>query len=150
MSKFCTANIILNIEAVFNPVTSWQEAENTAGSLEEDEGLQLPWFEILDALAMSEEKSLRFNELAERVMTHPSSLSRQIDKLEDKQYVAREKSVADDGRAIVLVLTPIGHDVWKSASTTYYRIVRRVFTSWLTETDVVALHRVFSKVLEAE
>jgi DNA-binding MarR family transcriptional regulator len=119
-------------------------------ALEEDEGLQLPWFEILDALAMSEEKSLRFNELAERVMTHPSSLSRQIDKLEDKQYVAREKSVADDGRAIVLVLTPIGHDVWKSASTTYYRIVRRVFTSWLTETDVVALHRVFSKVLEAE
>jgi DNA-binding MarR family transcriptional regulator len=119
-------------------------------ALEEDEGLQLPWFEILDALAMSDEKSLRFNELAERVMTHPSSLSRQIDKLEDKQYVAREKSVADDGRAIVLVLTPIGHDVWKSASTTYYRIVRRVFTSWLTETDVVALHRVFSKVLEAE
>jgi len=119
-------------------------------ALEEDEGLQLPWFEILDALAMSNEKLLRFNELAERVMTHPSSLSRQIDKLEDKQYVAREKSVADDGRAIVLVLTPIGHDVWKSASTTYYRIVRRVFTSWLTETDVVALHRVFSKVLEAE
>ena len=119
-------------------------------ALEEDEGMQLPWFEILDALAMSDEKSLRFNELAERVMTHPSSLSRQIDKLEDKQYVAREKSVADDGRAIVLVLTPIGHDVWKSASTTYYRIVRRVFTSWLTETDVVALHRVFSKVLEAE
>ena len=119
-------------------------------ALEEDEGLQLPWFEILDSLAMSDEKSLRFNELAERVMTNPSSLSRQIDKLEDKQYVAREKSVADDGRAIVLVLTPAGHDVWKSASTTYYRIVRRVFTSWLTETDVVALHRVFSKVLEAE
>jgi DNA-binding MarR family transcriptional regulator len=119
-------------------------------ALEEDEGLQLPWFEILDALAMSEEKSLRFNELAERVMTHPSSLSRQIDKLEDKQFVARERSVADDGRAIVLVLTPTGHEVWKSASNTYYRIVRRVFTSWLTETDVVALHRVFTKVLEAD
>lgn len=119
-------------------------------ALEEDEGLQLPWFEILDALAMADDKSLRFNELAERVMTHPSSLSRQIDKLEEKQFVAREKSVADDGRAIVLVLTPIGHDVWKSASITYYRIVRRVFTNWLTETDVVALHRVFSKVLEAD
>lgn len=119
-------------------------------ALEEYEGLQLPWFEILDALAMADDKSLRFNELAERVMTHPSSLSRQIDKLEEKQFVAREKSVADDGRAIVLVLTPIGHDVWKSASITYYRIVRRVFTNWLTETDVVALHRVFSKVLEAD
>ncbi|MFC4476325.1 cation:proton antiporter [Flavobacterium chungangensis] len=28
-----------NIEAVFNPVASWQEAEQTAGSLEEDEAL---------------------------------------------------------------------------------------------------------------
>ena len=119
-------------------------------ALEEDEDLQLPWFEILDALAMAEDKSLRFNELAERVMANPSSLSRQIDKLEDKQLVAREKSVSDDGRATVLVLTPEGHDVWKTASLTYYRIVRRVFTSWLTETDVVALHRVFSKVLEAD
>lgn len=119
-------------------------------ALEEEEGLQLPWFEILDALAMAEDKSLRFNELAERVMANPSSLSRQIDKLEKKKLVAREKSVIDDGRATVLVLTPHGHDVWQSASTTYYRIVRRVFTSWLTDTDVVALNRVFGKVLEAD
>jgi DNA-binding MarR family transcriptional regulator len=99
---------------------------------------------------MAEDKSLRFNELAERVMANPSSLSRQIDRLEKKKLVAREKSVLDDGRATVLVLTPKGHDAWQSASATYYRIVRRVFTSWLTETDVVALNRVFGKVLEAD
>jgi DNA-binding MarR family transcriptional regulator len=119
-------------------------------ALEEEEGLQLPWFEILDALAMAEDKSLRFNELAERVMANPSSLSRQIDRLEKKKLVAREKSVVDDGRATVLVLTPRGHDAWQTASATYYRIVRRVFTSWLTETDVIALNRVFGKVLEAD
>jgi DNA-binding MarR family transcriptional regulator len=83
-------------------------------------------------------------------MANPSSLSRQIDKLEERKLVAREKSVLDDGRAIVLVLTPKGHEVWKEASTAYYRIVRRVFTNTLTETDVVALHRVFSKVLDAD
>jgi DNA-binding MarR family transcriptional regulator len=119
-------------------------------ALEEDFDLQLPWFEILDALVASDEGSLRFSELAERVMANPSSLSRQIDKLEERKLVAREKSVLDDGRAIVLVLTPKGHEVWKEASTVYYRIVRRVFTNTLTETDVVALHRVFSKVLDAD
>ena len=119
-------------------------------ALEEDEDLQLPWFEIMDALATSDEGSLRFNELAEKVMANPSSLSRQLDKLEERSFVAREKSILDDGRAILVVLTPRGHDAWKEASLTYYRIVRRVFTNTLTETDVVALHRVFTKVLEAD
>lgn len=119
-------------------------------ALLEDHDLQLPWFEILDALVFSDEGSMRFNELAERVMTHPSSLSRQLDKVEKRKLIAREKSVLDDGRAIVVTLTPRGHDAWKQASLTYYRIVRHAFTNTLTETDVVALHRVFSKVLEAE
>lgn len=119
-------------------------------ALEEDEDLQRPWFEIMDALATSDEGSLRFNELAEKVMANPSSLSRQLDKLEERFFVAREKSILDDGRAILVVLTPRGHDAWKEASLTYYRIVRRVFTNTLTETDVVALHRVFTKVLEAD
>ncbi len=119
-------------------------------ALQEEDDLQLPWFEVLDALAFSEEGSMRFNELAERVMTHPSSLSRQLDKLAHLRLVAREKSVLDDGRAIVVVLTPRGHEAWKQASLTYYRIVRHAFTNTLTDTDVVALQRVFSKVLEAE
>ncbi len=119
-------------------------------ALEEENDLQRPWFEILDALAMSEDDSLRFNDLAERVMANPSSLSRQLDKLEAKKFIIREKSILDDGRAILIVLTPKGHDSWKEASLTYYRIVRRTFTNTLTDTDVVALNRVFSKVLEAD
>jgi DNA-binding MarR family transcriptional regulator len=119
-------------------------------ALDEQDGLQLPWFEVLDALATNEEGAFRFTDLAERVMTNPSSLSRQLDKLEERKLVAREKSVLDDGRAILVVLTPKGHDVWREASFTYYRIVRRAFTNTLTETDVVALHRVFAKVLEAD
>jgi DNA-binding MarR family transcriptional regulator len=119
-------------------------------ALEEENDLQRPWFEILDALALTEDNSLRFNDLAERVMANPSSLSRQLDKLEDKKLIVREKSILDDGRAILIVLTPMGHDSWKEASQTYYRIVRRAFSNTLTDTDVVALNRVFSKVLEAD
>ena len=119
-------------------------------ALEEENDLQRPWFEILDALATIEDNSMRFNDLAERVMANPSSLSRQLDKLETKKLIVREKSILDDGRAILILLTPRGHDSWKEASQTYYRIVRRAFTNTLTDTDVVALNRVFSKVLEAD
>ena len=111
--------------------------------------LQLPWFEVLDALAANE-GAMRFNELAERTMTHPSSLSRQVDKMEERHFVAREKATGDDGRAVEIVLTPRGHDMWRTANPAYYRIVRRVFTNSLTETDVTALERIFGKVLEAD
>jgi len=111
--------------------------------------LQLPWFEVLDALAANE-GAMRFNELAERTMTHPSSLSRQVDKMEERHFVAREKATGDDGRAVEIVLTPRGHDMWRTANPAYYRIVRRVFTNSLTETDLHALERIFGKVLEAD
>ena len=119
-------------------------------ALEEENDLQRPWFEILDALATNEDNSMRFNDLAERVMANPSSLSRQLDKLEAKKLIVREKSILDDGRAILIVLTPLGLENWREASQTYYRIVRRAFSNTLTDTDVVALNRVFSKVLEAD
>lgn len=121
-----------------------------ARALEENFDLLLPWYEVLDALEHSDEKTLRFSDLAETVMVNPSSLSRQLDQLERRGLVAREKSILDDGRAIVLVLTPRGHEVWKSASSTYYRIVRREFTNILTDTDVTAMTRVFGKVLETD
>lgn len=119
-------------------------------ALAEESSLQLPWFKVLDALEDSEDGSLRFNDLAERVMANPSSLSRQLDRMEEKRLIARERNTADDGRAIVVVLSPRGHDEWKRTNATYYRIVRRVFTNSLTETDVMALNRIFGKVLEAD
>ena len=120
-----------------------------ARELQSEFDLQLPWFEVMDALA-SNEGSMRFNELAERTMANPSSLSRQIDKLEERHFVARERATGDDGRAVEIVLTKRGHDVWRQANPAYYRIVRRVFTNSLTETDVIALNRIFGKVLEAD
>jgi DNA-binding MarR family transcriptional regulator len=117
--------------------------------LMEEFALQLPWFEVLDALEANE-GTMRFNELAERTMTNPSSLSRQLDKMEERHFVARERATGDDGRAVDIVLTSRGHDMWRAANPAYYRIVRRVFTNSLTETDLHALERIFGKVLEAD
>jgi hypothetical protein len=47
------------------------------------------------------------------------------------------------------VLTKDGRDTWRRANTTYLRVVKKLFTSHLTETDVTHLHRVLAKVLES-
>ncbi len=117
--------------------------------LHEYRQLPLTWFEVLDAL-QGQGGQMRAMELAERVMVHPSSLSRQIDGLEGAGFVIREKLNEDDNRAVVVSITRHGRDTWRGASTVYHRIVKRAFTNQLTDTDVIALHRIFSKVLDPQ
>ena len=111
--------------------------------------LPLTWFEILETL-QSSGGQLRAMDLAERVMVHPSSLSRQIDGLEDAGLVIRERLNDDDNRAVMVTMTKDGRETWRGATVVYHRIVKRAFTNQLTETDVVALHRIFTKVLDAQ
>lgn len=115
--------------------------------LQDECSLPLPWYEVMDALHAAGGQ-MRFMELAERVMVHPSSLSRQLDGMERAGLVAREKITEEDGRAVTVSLTPEGKEDWRTASSVYYRLVKRVFANHLTDTDVIALHRVFAKVLE--
>lgn len=119
-------------------------------ALEEERELQLPWFEVLNALQLAGGK-VRVMELAELVLVTPSSLSRQLTRLEDEGLVRRERSVAvgEDNRAVLIVLTRDGRDTWRRANTTYQRVVKRLFTSHLTDTDVASMHRVLGKVLDA-
>ncbi|MHB1090978.1 MAG: MarR family winged helix-turn-helix transcriptional regulator [Ilumatobacteraceae bacterium] len=118
-------------------------------ALHEYRELPLTWFEILETLQVSGGQ-LRAMDLAERVMVHPSSLSRQIDGLEEAGFVIREKLNDDDNRAVMVRITKDGREIWRGASTVYHRIVKRAFTNQLTETDVVTLHRIFTKILDAQ
>lgn len=118
-------------------------------ALHEYRELPLTWFEILETL-QGAGGQLRAMDLADRVMVHPSSLSRQIDGLEEAGFVVREKLDDDDNRAVMVRMTKDGRETWRGASTVYHRIVKRAFTNQLTETDVVALHRIFTKILDAQ
>lgn len=118
-------------------------------ALHEYRELPLTWFEVLETL-QSAGGQLRVMDLAERAMANPSSLSRQIDGLEEAGFAIREKSNDDDNRAVMVRMTKDGRETWRGASTVYHRIVKRAFTNQLTETDVVALHRVFTKILDGQ
>ena len=117
-------------------------------ALAEEHELPLAWFDVLAALQDTGGR-LRINELAESVMTHKSSLSRQLTQLEKEGYVRRDRS-DEDGRGVVVVLTPGGRAVWRQAAPTYRRVAHRAFCTHLTDTDVVALNRITSKVMLGE
>jgi len=86
-------------------------------------------------------------DLAEQLSISPSSLSRQLTRMEDEGLVRRDRGADDDQRAVLMVLTREGRDTWRRANTTYQRVLRKQFFGRLADSDVAAMQRAFSKVL---
>ena len=115
-----------------------------AAELEAERDLPISWYEVLLQLAEAGGR-LRMQELSTRMIIHKSSLTRLVDRLEDVGYVAREPCV-EDGRGHFAVLTRDGRDVLRRAAPVHLRGIQREFARHLTDSDVVALQRVFAKL----
>jgi DNA-binding MarR family transcriptional regulator len=112
--------------------------------------ITLEQFEVLGALQRAD-GSLRLHELSDELAAVASSLSRRIDRMEDNGWVTRARGRnPSDGRAVAIVLTREGRDIWRDANVMYRRMVQNVFARHLSETDLHALGRVFGKVGEPE
>jgi DNA-binding MarR family transcriptional regulator len=108
--------------------------------------LTLPWFEVLAALQAAG-GSMRVGELVDALHELPSSLSRRLDRLEDRGFVARVSTpTADDKRAVTVKLTKDGRAEWRDANITYRRLVQQHFAHVLSDTDIAALQRVLGKL----
>jgi DNA-binding MarR family transcriptional regulator len=114
-------------------------------ALQEERAISLAWFEVLDALVDAGGR-LHATDLADAIGTPPSSLTRRLDRLEEEGFVRRDRR-DDDARMVTVVITREGRDLHRRSSTTWRRVVQRRFAAHLTETDVIALQRVFGKVL---
>ena len=110
--------------------------------------LPLPWFEVLLCLQEAGGR-LRALELAEQLLVNKSSLTRQLDRLEEAGYVRRDRGADDDGRSVLVVLTRDGRAAFRFGLTAYQSVVRRAFAVHVTDTDLVAVQRVAGKILEA-
>jgi DNA-binding MarR family transcriptional regulator len=113
-----------------------------------DRELPLSWYEVL--LNLNEAGGrLRMAELAERLVINKSSLSRLCDRLESAELLQREM-VPEDARGVYAVLTRQGREVLRRAAPTHLRGVYEHFASYLTDTDVAALQRIFAKLPGAD
>jgi DNA-binding MarR family transcriptional regulator len=119
-----------------------------AEELEGERQLPLAWYDVLVQLSEAGGR-LRMQELANRLLVNKSSLTRLIDRLEGAGLVARQPC-AEDGRGWYAVLTREGRDALRRAAPTHLRGVQEHFAQFLTDSDVVALQRVFAKLPSAE
>lgn len=108
--------------------------------------LPLAWYEVLTEVR-SAGGTVRVRELCQRLDEVPSSLSRRLDRMEDDDLVTRTRSPQpDDRRAVQVSITDEGRYTWRDANITYRRLVQEHFAAELTETDIAALHRLWTKL----
>jgi len=117
-------------------------------ALLDERDIPLAWFEVLNALQLAGGK-VRVMDLAENLVRSPSSLSRQLNRMEEQELLRRDRGRPDDQRVVVVVLTREGRDLWRRANTTYLRVLKRNLLTKLTDTDVAGLQRALSKVIDA-
>jgi DNA-binding MarR family transcriptional regulator len=80
-------------------------------------------------VALREAGALRANELADRVFSDPSTISRQVAGLVDRGYVDRQPD-PDDGRASRLVLSAAGQELLDDRLAARERQLAQMLTGW--------------------
>lgn len=114
--------------------------------LVDEHGLPLAWFEALTVVRTAG-GSMRVHELCEALDEVPSSLSRRLGRMEEDGLLRRRHTpLPDDRRAVTVTITAEGKRRWRDANTTYRRLVQQHFARRLTDTDIAALQRVWSKL----
>jgi DNA-binding MarR family transcriptional regulator len=91
------------------------------------------------------EDGLRMTEVANRILSSKSGLTRLIDRMEDAGLVRRERPPADR-RAINVFITPEGREALTGARAVHHPGIQEHFLEQLTQSDVAALARTLGKV----
>lgn len=107
-------------------------------TLSDSHKLTLVDVRLLDILDKSETGSTRMGDLAERLLSLPSRVTRQIRRLEEAGLVTREAS-PEDGRGVLASITDKGREVVAAAMVTYADAVRQRFIGPLTRPQIAAM-----------
>lgn len=107
--------------------------------------LPLHWYDILLVINRSPEKRLRFTEIAERIITSKSSLSRSIEKLEKAKLVKR-KHCPLDKRGQYAEITALGVQQLKRSWVFYRKSILKNFAATLSHDEIQALYTILKKM----
>jgi len=117
--------------------------------LTEEQGLPTSSYEVLLRLAEAPSGMMRMKDIADSLLLSRSGLSRVIDELERKGYVARQ-SCATDARGTEAVITRSGRSAFRKARDSHLRSVRAEFLDKLSEKQLRQLADVWTAVGLAE
>jgi DNA-binding MarR family transcriptional regulator len=94
----------------------------------------LAWYDLLWELDRAGAEGLRPFELEERILIAQSNISRLIDRLTERGYVARERS-EEDGRGQRVRITATGRELRRRMWPIYAKALREAVGSRLTERE---------------
>ena len=78
-------------------------------------GLTFARYEVLMLLSFARTGALPITKVGERLLVHPTGITKLVDKLEAQQLVQREAN-PDDRRGILARVTPAGRDLGRRAT----------------------------------
>ena len=113
--------------------------------LQRDHGLSLADYDVL--VALDEQPGCRISELGERLGWEQSRLSHQLSRMRTRGLVTR-RGADDDRRAATIDLTAAGRSALEAAAPGHADLVRHVVFADVRPTDLRALQRWTSGVLE--
>jgi DNA-binding MarR family transcriptional regulator len=93
--------------------------------LERAHGLTMLHYAVLITLVTDPGRRMRMGDLAARVLTSPSGMTRAVGRLADQGLVERERD-PEDGRSFVVHLTPSGLARLREAQVTHHACVREL------------------------
>ena len=113
--------------------------------LTQEQGLHSSSYEVLLRLAEAPGGTMRMKDLADSLLLSRSGLSRIVDELERKGYVARQPC-ASDARGTEAVITRSGRTAFRKAQRSHLRSVRTEFLDKLSEDQLRQLAEVWAAV----
>ena len=132
----------LNLLQTYSIVSARIEADLDAAY-----GLSLAEHEVLLRLAHAPQRQLRMHDLSDLLLLSKSGITRLVDRLEKRGFVARELS-EHDRRVVHARLTELGSDAVEHAKPVLARSLEANFSAHLTDDDVAALRHSLKQVLE--
>lgn len=111
-------------------------------------GLPLTEYEILVRLSERDDHSLRMAVLADSLRHSRSRLTHTVKRMEKAGLVERSTCV-EDGRGVLCVMTPAGHELLSKAAHVHVAGVRRHLVDRVDPADFAAVGRVMDAVADA-
>ena len=109
-------------------------------------GFGIDAYGVLITLVTSPARRLPIGELGERRNLSPSGISRSVDRLVGAGLLTRSTN-PQDGRSLLVALTPDGLRRLREAQVTHHRVVRETLLNHLAEQDLKRLGQVWEKAM---
>jgi len=117
--------------------------------LTHEQGFATSSYEVLLRLAEAPGGTMRMKDIADSLLLSRSGLSRVVDELERKGYVARQ-ACPSDARGTEAVITRSGRSAFRKAQNSHLRSVRAEFLDKLSNQQLRQLAEVWTTVGLAE